>query len=98
MIAVFALLKAKPEYTGEVLQQLLKLRDHAAAEPGAREYAVHRQPDHGFLVYERYVDQAACDVHFAAPYVAEFLEQSKQWLDDAPQVAFGSLLADFHSR
>lgn len=95
MTVVIAILKARPEHAEEVERGLLALRRHAGDEPGALEYAVHRQDDTGFLVYERYADQAACDAHFAAPYVIEFLDSCTGWLVDAPRVEFGRVVARF---
>jgi quinol monooxygenase YgiN len=95
MTAIFAILKGKPEYADEVEKDLLILHQRTSDEPGARGYAVHRRGE-TFLVYERYVDQAACDAHFAAPYVKEFLARSEQWLTNPPQIEVGSTLASFH--
>lgn len=95
MTVVIAILKAKPEHTDEVELHLLDLQRRTREEPGAMEYAVHRQDGGGFLVYERYVDQSACDAHFDAPYVANFLDRCAEWLIDAPQVESGRELAGF---
>ncbi|GAA3240105.1 putative quinol monooxygenase [Nonomuraea helvata] len=95
MTVVIALLKAKPDCVDEVEQRLRDLQRRTRDEPGALEYAVHRRDSGGFLLYERYVDQAACDAHFAAPYVTEFLHETERWLEEAPRVEFGHVLVSF---
>jgi quinol monooxygenase YgiN len=95
MSVVIAILKAKTGHTAEVERALLELQKHTAAEPGALDYTVHRQADGGFLVYERYADDAARDAHFAAPYLIEFLGRTGDWLVVAPQVEFGRVTAEF---
>lgn len=95
MTVVIALLKPKPDYADEVEQRLRDLQRRTREEPGALEYAVHRRDGGGFLLYERYVDQAACDAHFAAPYVREFLNAAGRWLEEDPRVEFGRVLVSF---
>jgi quinol monooxygenase YgiN len=47
-------------------------------------------------VFERYADQAACDAHFATPYVTAFLARTGELLTGEPQIEFGTELAGFH--
>lgn len=89
MNVVFAVMTARPEYVDDVEHHLLELQRRTRDERGALGYAVHRRADNGFLVYEQYIDQAACDAHFAQPYVIEFLERSKRLLVAEPRVEFG---------
>jgi quinol monooxygenase YgiN len=89
MTVVLAILKATPEQAAEVERSLLALRQQTATEPGCLSYAVHRQEDHGFLVYERYTDHAARDAHFAAAHTTAFLARLPELLTADPQVEFG---------
>lgn len=95
MTAVFAILKARPERADEVQQELLELKRLTREEVGAVGYEVFRGDDGVFLVFEHYVDQSACDAHFATPYVSGFLARMPEVLADEPQVRFGAEVSDF---
>jgi quinol monooxygenase YgiN len=86
MTVVFATLKARPERVDQVRHELLDLKRLTFAEPGALGYAVYGGADGVFVVFERYVDQAACDAHFAAPYVNAFFARVPELLTGEPQV------------
>lgn len=88
MTVVFATLKARPERVDQVRNELLELKRLTNVEPGALGYAVYGGADGVFVVFERYVDQAACDAHFAAPYVNAFFARVPELLTDEPQVQF----------
>jgi quinol monooxygenase YgiN len=94
MTAVFAILKARPEHVGQVQQQLLELKRLTRKEAGAVGYEVFRGDDGVFVVFEQYVDQSACDAHFAAPYVSAFLARVPELLTDEPQVQFATEVSD----
>lgn len=95
MTAVFAMLTARPELVGKVEHELQELERLTRDEAGALDYAVCRGADGVFLVFERYADQAACDAHFATPYVSAFLARLPELLAGEPQVQFGTEVARF---
>lgn len=95
MTIVFALLEARPDHVHDVEAALRDLLARTRDEPGALGYAVHRVSDDTFLVHERYVDQAACDAHFATGYVTDFLARTQGWLTAPPRVEFATELARF---
>ncbi|MEU4196402.1 putative quinol monooxygenase [Kribbella sp. NPDC026611] len=94
MTTVFAILKARPERVSEVQQVLLELKRLTREEGGSVDYGVFRGDDGVFLVFERYVDQSACDAHFATPYVSAFLASVPELLTGEPQVEFGTEVSD----
>lgn len=58
-----------------------------AAEPGCLVYRVHRSTNdpQAFLFYETYVDEAAYELHRAAPHLAAFRRRrEEQGLLDGP--------------
>ncbi len=95
MTVVFALLHARPDHDADVEAALRDLLARTEREPGALGYAVHRTGDGAFLVHERYVDQAACDAHFATDYVRDVLARTQDWLTAPPRVEFATELARF---
>ncbi|MEU8118012.1 putative quinol monooxygenase [Spirillospora sp. NPDC049024] len=97
MTVAMARLEAVPGRADEVEAALAEVAERTAREPGAVAYSVVRHDQVRFLVYEEYVDQAACDAHFTAPYVQDLLERLADLLVAAPQVDFGSRVAGFRA-
>ncbi len=95
MIAVLAILHARPEHAAETEERLRGLASLTRQEPGAVEYWVHRQGQHDFAVYEKYVDQEACDAHFATRYVTDFLTRADTLLAEPPTVQFCAEVTGF---
>ena len=56
----------------EILRRLAPL---SRAEPGCVQYEVHRQADdpNAFVLFERYVDEAALEAHTASPHAQELV-------------------------
>ena len=90
-----AILKAKPEYAEEVERTIRGIAAVTPDEPGALTFVLHRQDPDTFIVYERYVDEAARDAHFAAPYVADFVARFPELLVADPQIEFAEELIGF---
>jgi quinol monooxygenase YgiN len=66
---------ARPGSEAEVEALLLELRTWTLAEPGCREYHVHRLEEPGrFLLYEQYDDAAAVAAHHATAHYRELVQ------------------------
>lgn len=90
MIVVTAIFDACPGCEAKLEATLLELVGKVAAEPGALEYTLHRDPKAPgrFYFYERYRDQAAVDTHMATPYLKQVLELVPELCAVAPTVDF----------
>lgn len=97
MTVAMARLEAVPGRADEVEAALAEVAERTAQDPGAVAYSVVRHDQVHFFVYEEYVDQAACDAHFAAPFVRDLLERFTELLVAAPEVHFGSRVAGFRA-
>lgn len=95
MPMLIAMLNARPEKAEEVASLLRGLARHTSGEPGCDAYAVHRLRDdpNGFVVYERYRDQAACDAHFESAPLKEALTRFEHLLMGPPMLTWGQTLA-----
>lgn len=67
----------EPEHTDEFIELFQELIHFTLQEPGCTGYELFQDPydPTRFLVFETYVDQAAVDAHFAAPYFEEYGEK-----------------------
>jgi quinol monooxygenase YgiN len=74
---IAARLYIQPEHVDEFIELFRGLTELTLQEPGCRVYELFQCPDDhtSFLVFEIYDDQAAVDVHFSAPYFAEYGEK-----------------------
>ncbi|MEU6141979.1 putative quinol monooxygenase [Streptomyces sp. NPDC047081] len=73
--AVVAHYRCEPADSETVRDALLKARESTRAEPANLAYEVHAvegEPG-GFLLYERYVDQAGFEAHKAADHFKELI-------------------------
>lgn len=90
MTVVTALFEARPGREAELETALRELVSQVALENGAIEYTLHRSPTSPgrFYFYERYVDQAAVDLHMATPYLKRVLERVPELCASTPEVGF----------
>ncbi|WP_063763328.1 putative quinol monooxygenase [Streptomyces sp. NRRL WC-3742] len=95
MTTVTAILQAVPERAEELEALLRDTAEHTRQEPGALAYAVGRQDDGRFLVTEWYADRAACEAHFAAPYVTGLLARFPELLLTEAQVEIADTVTGF---
>lgn len=74
---IAARLYIQPEHVDEFIELFRGLTGLTLQEPGCTAYELYQDPHDParFLVFETYVDQAAVDAHFAAPYFAEYGEK-----------------------
>jgi quinol monooxygenase YgiN len=58
----------------DILRRMMPL---SRAEPGCLQYDAHRDPDDAdtFVLFERYVDEAALEAHAASPHCQELVVQ-----------------------
>jgi quinol monooxygenase YgiN len=66
-----------PEHIDEFRELFRELIHFTLQEPGCTGYELFQDPydPTRFLVFETFVDQAAVEAHFAAPYFAEYGEK-----------------------
>lgn len=84
---------AKPGCETEVERLLIALRDLTTAEPGCRQYHVHRLEEPGrFLLYEQYDDMAAIAAHHATPHYRELVQGRAPALVQRREIVRGELL------
>ncbi|WP_369185550.1 putative quinol monooxygenase [Streptomyces sp. Y1] len=95
MTMVVAILQAKPGQEDTLEEALCEVAARSREEPGAVAYTVGRRQGGRFLVAERYADRAACDAHFAAPYVTGLLARFPELLDGEPQVELTDVVTGF---
>lgn len=74
---ITARLFIEPEHVDEFIELFSELTELTLQEPGCTGYELFQDPDDPsrFLVFETYVNQAAVEAHFAAPYFAEYGEK-----------------------
>ncbi len=70
-------IEAKPGLAVEARNALLELQQATVAEPGCAEFGFFQglADGHAFLLVEDFVDQAALDLHMAAPYTQAFFNR-----------------------
>lgn len=91
MVTVLALLTARPGHEKDVELELRRLLQDTSREAGVKSYFVARDPatSTSFVVYERYLDVAARDAHFASPHLRAALSRLEpRLLAAAPVVRF----------
>ena len=95
MILLLAELTARTSSVVEVEDVLRELVEVTRDEPGNIAYAVHRpRDDNGrFLLYELYVDQAACDAHLTRAPVKAALTRLVPLLLGPPEITFCTTVA-----
>jgi autoinducer 2-degrading protein len=87
--AFYVQLQARPGHGDAVLAVLNSLCDDTGHEPGARVYAVHRDPadPDRFSVYERYQDESAGRAHMESAAVQKALAAFGELLARPPQIS-----------
>ena len=83
MVTITALLRAKPGHGDDMLAALRRVAAYVgASEPGTRGFHVCRdlQDPLAFTTYERFVDQAAMDLHNEVA-AARFVAEAGGWID-----------------
>ncbi len=95
MTMVTAILRPRPGRADDLAAALLDVAECTRAEAGVVAYAIGRRENGNFVVAEQYVNQGACDAHFAAPYVADLLARFPELVDGKPEVEFAATLTSF---
>ena len=78
MTVVLSIRWVAREGEGDTVEDILRrIAPLARAEPGCLQYEVHQHADdpNTFVLFERYVDEAALEAHAASPYVQELVVQ-----------------------
>ncbi|GAB2884898.1 putative quinol monooxygenase [Uliginosibacterium flavum] len=90
MITLSAVFHAKSGREADLKAALCAMIPEARKEPGTLEYTVHQaKEDPGmFFFYEQFRDQAALDIHMAAPYLKALLDRVPELCASAPVVTF----------
>jgi len=98
MIVLSAFFQAKPGREAELEAALRALIPEVRKEVGTLEYTVHRAKDDAcrFFFHEKYRDQAALDVHMAAPYLKAVLDKVPELCASAPVVTAYQPLVSIH--
>ena len=75
MLTVIARYRAHPGRGDEVAAVLRRHVAATRAEPGCIQFDASRSTEHPdeFVLYEKYVDEAAFDAHRASPHFAEYI-------------------------
>ncbi len=75
MIALIVQFSVKPGDEERAKEYIRKMQERTREEPGCRRYVGHQslQDPRRFCFYEVYDNQAALDLHRAAPYFAKFV-------------------------
>jgi quinol monooxygenase YgiN len=75
MIVLVVNYRVKPGTEELAKEYIRKMQQNTRKEPGCRLYVGHQSLEDQllFCFYEQYDDQAALDVHRAAPYFAEYV-------------------------
>ncbi|WP_414155464.1 putative quinol monooxygenase [Pseudomonas sp. BNK-43-a] len=91
-----AVLKAREGRALALKQALLELIEPTRAEPGNLDYVLFEGKDEPgtFYMREAFVDQAALDAHFAAPYFQRFAAQSETLLGEPLRLIFLEQVSD----
>ncbi len=95
MIALSAVFQAKPGREPVSKAALCAMIPEARKEAGTLVYSVHQATDDAgkFFFYEQFQDQAALDLHMAAPYLKTLLERVPELCAGAPVVTAYQRLA-----
>ena len=87
-LLVIAKISAKEAFVQEVKEALTTLLRPTRNETGNLEYSLFQdttQPTE-FLMYEKWSTQEAFENHNQMPYLTDFVEKSKDWLEEKMQV------------
>ena len=76
MIVLMVTYIAKAGREGDLEARLREMTGHTRQEPGCLAYTAHRseREPRKFVLYERYVDQAAFDLHRASEYFKRIVQ------------------------
>jgi quinol monooxygenase YgiN len=79
-------LRARPGAESSVEALLRAVVEMAEQEPGTLAYAIHRSPTEPgrFVIYERYVDHAACEQHMSSLKLLEPFGRLHEMLEAPP--------------
>lgn len=90
MIVVIARYRAKKDAVDKILTALREYTPLTRAEPGCAAFAASqsREDPREFVLYERYLDQAALDTHLSSTHYATIARDRIRPLLDHREVAF----------
>jgi len=86
MDTVVATMKAKDGCENLLREQLARLVAATREESGTRYYSVHEGRPGRFLVYERYLDNEALELHMQSSHLREAMTRFKELLAEDPEV------------
>lgn len=78
----------KPGLEEDFIKVAQWIIDNTHKEEGCLEYTLYQDPYNrsNFFFFERYKDQAAIDLHFAAPYFKEFGDKISDWTSQPTEI------------
>jgi len=78
----------KPGFEEEFIKSAQWIIDNTHKEEGCLEYTLYQDPYNktNFFFFERYKDQAAIDLHFAASYFKEFGDKTSAWTSQPTEI------------
>ncbi len=81
-LTLLAVLTALPGQTDRLGARLKSLVEPTLKEPGCVMYRLHQSRDNAdvWMLYEVWTSQAALDVHFAKPYLVDFMAKGHEVL------------------
>ncbi|HHO76758.1 MAG TPA: antibiotic biosynthesis monooxygenase [Deltaproteobacteria bacterium] len=88
MIVVVAVMKVKEGKEQEMEDALKNIVPKVASEEGTLAYVINqaKKDPRTFLIYEKYRDKDALNLHSSTPYFADLFEKISPILDGAPSI------------
>jgi quinol monooxygenase YgiN len=94
-ISLYGFLRPKPERAEEVRQILTSFVEPTRQEEGNLQYHLHKHDDGRFFLYEVWRSQEDLDRHNALPPLRAFLENVLEYLEEAPEGYFNTMLSTY---
>ncbi|HYD60734.1 MAG TPA: putative quinol monooxygenase [Noviherbaspirillum sp.] len=95
MLVLVVELEANPAFCEELESMLRSMVDASGQEAGTIFYAAHRVPERNnvFVLYERYKDRAALDMHLQSTVIQHALKRFETMLATPPKITFCETIA-----
>ncbi|WP_223778346.1 putative quinol monooxygenase [Streptomyces sp. 135] len=94
-ISLYGFLRPRPERADEVRQFLASLVEPTRREEGNLEYHLHAQDDGRLFLYEVWRSQEDLDRHNATPALRHFLDHLLDFLEEAPDGYFDTMISPY---
>jgi len=87
-VMITAKVYIKPGFEEEFIKAAQWIIENTHMEEGCLEYTLYQDPYNktNFFFFERYTNQAAIDIHFAAPYFKEFGDKISGWTSQPAEI------------